>query len=42
MLNLKKMINSYYCHGDENIKKYCHENSLSKIKDSLEFIEKTL
>ena len=27
-------------HGDNNIKKYCHTNSISDIKDSLEFIEK--
>ena len=27
-------------HGDENIKRYCHDNSIQKIKDSVEFIEK--
>ena len=27
-------------HGDENIKRYCHDNSIQKIKDSIEFIEK--
>ena len=27
-------------HGDDKIKSYCYDNSLKKISDSLEYIEK--
>lgn len=28
-------------HGDDNIGKYCHENSIQNISDSIEYIDKT-